>query len=193
MDEPVYAGFGKRLVAGVVDFIVLIPVIVLNIWLGSLSRTAAMLILVPMAFLYFGYEVYFHARFGQTIGKMAGGIRVLTTDGQRISFRHAFLRSSVDLAFAIISIAGSFMALMHFPNSEYTQLGWMGQTHRLEQLYPVWRGWTSIASDVWVWSEIFTVLFNRKRRAIHDFIAGTIVVVLEKGSPALIPELAPRK
>ena len=34
--------------------------------------------------------------------------------------------------------------------------------------------WLSYA---WMLSEVVTMLFNEKKRAIHDFIAGTVVVV----------------
>ena len=33
-----------------------------------------------------------------------------------------------------------------------------------------------IASTLWYVAELVTMLFNRKRRAVHDFIAGTVVV-----------------
>jgi uncharacterized RDD family membrane protein YckC len=29
--------------------------------------------------------------------------------------------------------------------------------------------------QIWVWSEVVVMLFNKRRRALHDFIAGTIV------------------
>jgi uncharacterized RDD family membrane protein YckC len=29
---------------------------------------------------------------------------------------------------------------------------------------------------VWIWSEIIVLLFNRRKRALHDFIAGTVVI-----------------
>jgi hypothetical protein len=34
------------------------------------------------------------------------------------------------------------------------------------------------ASALWFWAEFITMLTNRKRRAVHDFIAGSVVVRL---------------
>jgi uncharacterized RDD family membrane protein YckC len=33
-----------------------------------------------------------------------------------------------------------------------------------------------ITDTLWSWAEIITMLTNKKRRAVHDFIAGTVVV-----------------
>jgi len=30
--------------------------------------------------------------------------------------------------------------------------------------------------DVWYWSEIIVILFNKRNRALHDFLAGTVVI-----------------
>lgn len=34
----------------------------------------------------------------------------------------------------------------------------------------------NVVQQVWFWSEIVVLLSNKKRRAVHDFIAGTVVV-----------------
>jgi len=34
----------------------------------------------------------------------------------------------------------------------------------------------NILMQVWIWGEFLTMLFNKKRRAVHDFMAGTVVV-----------------
>ena len=30
--------------------------------------------------------------------------------------------------------------------------------------------------QIWFWGELIVLLFNKRRRAIHDFIAGTVVI-----------------
>jgi len=34
--------------------------------------------------------------------------------------------------------------------------------------------WVSIANNIWIWGEVIVLLFNEKRRAIHDFMAGIL-------------------
>src|SRR5437773_2795368 len=112
-----YAGFRYRLVANLVDFLVFLPGIGLFMWLHALSRTAALIIVAPMSALYFAYSVYFHKRWGQTLGKMAAGIQVVKENGDPIGWREALLRSSVDMVFSILTIVSSFIGLLAIPAS----------------------------------------------------------------------------
>ena len=34
----------------------------------------------------------------------------------------------------------------------------------------------TILSHIWIWSEVIVLLFNKRKRAIHDFMAGTVIV-----------------
>jgi uncharacterized RDD family membrane protein YckC len=43
-------------------------------------------------------------------------------------------------------------------------------------LYPSWYDLVTIGTNVWVWGELFVLLLNKRKRAIHDFIAGTVVI-----------------
>jgi hypothetical protein len=36
--------------------------------------------------------------------------------------------------------------------------------------------WLTLVPGFWFFAEVLTMLTNRKRRALHDFIAGTVVV-----------------
>lgn len=47
---------------------------------------------IAMIFIKIAYFTYFHGHTGQTIGKMALGIKVVDTQGAIISYRRAFLR-----------------------------------------------------------------------------------------------------
>jgi uncharacterized RDD family membrane protein YckC len=53
-------------------------------------------ILLPLAIILFiAYFAFFHGAWGQTIGKMIFGLRVITIDGQPLSFTRAFSRTIV--------------------------------------------------------------------------------------------------
>ncbi len=51
----------------------------------------------------------------------------------------------------------------------------MEQARRVQDLSPAYEV-LSFALNVWIWSEVIVLLFNRRKRALHDFIAGTVVV-----------------
>ena len=178
-----YAGFGKRFISALVDGLLFLPLLGLYFWLAPQSRVAAFL-LIPLNFLSYSiYSIYFHARYGQTLGKMAAGIRVLKTDGQPIGFREALLRSSVELGLGVLTCAGNLVAIAAISDDVYSRLSsnpFFQRTYAIEERIPTWGRWAGNLSVYWSWSELIVLLFNRKRRALHDFIAGTIVVVDNK-------------
>ncbi|MEX2214602.1 MAG: RDD family protein [Phycisphaeraceae bacterium] len=170
-----YATFWQRFWAMWIDFLVLLPVIALSMWLNEQSRAMAMLTVIPATSFFFAYTIYCHGRFGKTLGKHAMGIRVVLTNGQRIGWREAFLRSSVDIALSILGIIARFIALTKITDAEFNALEWLDRGKRLYDLEPPELAWVTVASQVWIWSELVIMLTNKERRALHDFIAGTVV------------------
>jgi uncharacterized RDD family membrane protein YckC len=61
-------------------------------------------------------------------------------------------------------------------DTEYQSLSFIQLSERLTALAPPWYKPAQWGQNVWVWSELIVLLTNRKRRALHDFIAGTVVV-----------------
>lgn len=137
---------------------------------------------VALGLLTLVYSIMFHAKWGQSLGKMAVGIRVTTLDGQRIGCKHAVLRYSVDLILYLVFVVGALMMIWTWSGPSYETLS-HADRHRLfternptEHLY-------SALSSVWTWSEVIVLLFNEKRRALHDLIAGTVVIQIRGEQP----------
>jgi hypothetical protein len=82
----------------------------------------------------------------------------------------------VDLLFSALSVLGLYVALATISDADYYVPGWLDRTKNLLAHYPNWLSWTSTASSIWAWSELIVMLCNQRRRSLHDFIAGTIVV-----------------
>lgn len=158
-----------------IDFFVLLPLMLVQGWLESFSKGTALVLVIPMAVAYAAYSIYCHGRFGQTVGKRVMGIRVVRTTGERIGWREAWLRSSIDVFFTALSVIGSFVALAAIGDADYYGVGWMQRAQNLAAHEPAWLAWTGTATQIWVWSELVVMLFNKRRRALHDFIAGTVV------------------
>jgi hypothetical protein len=49
---------------------------------------------------------------------------------------------------------------------------------------PRWYRYMGLLAGLWSWSELAVMLTNPERRALHDFIAGTIVIKQEYVPPA---------
>ncbi len=184
-----YAGFWKRLCAAILDVVVTLPVLLLLAWMNSISRELAMVLVLPTAFFFWFYVVAFHARFGATPGKMLVNIKVVRADDYAdIGWYEASLRSSVEIGFAAIGLVGQFIALSRMSSSEYQRLGAFEREIKLAELQPEWMLVLEAMVHVWYWSEMIVLLFNRRKRAIHDFIAGTVVIHSDTQPPIARPD-----
>ena len=111
-------------------------------------------------FSFITYSIILHALYGQTLGKKLWGVKVVNySDETSISFKQAIIRDSVPL----ILVIGGYLLL--FANLRDTNL--------LTELFVLLWMFSNI---IWAAAELFSALSNPKRRAVHDYMARTIVV-----------------
>lgn len=151
-------------------FAMLLDSIALMVLFGVVSSVAQWLgwWTVPVAvtyqyFSYITYSILCHGLAGKTLGKFLTGIVVIDakTEG-RIGFKHAALRDSVLLAINLV-------------NYVIVMIAWNGGGKLTETMQQTIM-WVGLFALVWGLLELITMLFNEKRRAIHDFIGGTVVI-----------------
>ena len=163
-----YRTFWPRFWAGFVDGLVFLPVTLFDKYLSSPAREPGVLIAWAI-FSYSAFWVYsvlMHARYGQTLGKKALGVKVLDVSEERIpSLRQAFLRDVVYVALSVFSlIFFIYLVAAHkYVDESVLENSLPGRIF----------GYASLG---WFLLEIATMLTNSKRRAFHDFIANTVVV-----------------
>jgi len=107
--------------------------------------------------------------------------RIVTVLGSSIGWYEALLRDSVGIAFGVISTVATLIGFLRVPESSWSH-HWMQQAKLLHDARPAWGRAAGTAAAVWSWSELVVLLLNRRRRALHDFIAGTVVI--RKGQPS---------
>ena len=175
--ERVYAGFWRRFCALWVDGFIVMPIGFFFMWLRGLDKTLAMAIVIPSTALLAMYHVYFDACYGGTLGKLAVGIRITKPDGSKIGWYEAFMRSAVNIAFALVTLSIEVWALSQVTHEDYSHAtGFVERMALLKPFRPSWSPVVLILQQVWGWSEVIVLLFNKRKRALHDFIAGTIVI-----------------
>jgi len=150
-------------------------------------------------FLYFGFTILFGlfiqalwafllVRFGATPGKMLMKIVILKDDMSQMGIREVLLRMSVDLAWGLLSTIGSILVFLSISFEEFRSLGFQQRSLFLLGKYPTWLIFVIVIQQYWMWSEVIVMFFNRRRKAIHDYIAGTIVVKRMKKSEKILSE-----
>lgn len=171
-----YAGFWRRFGALWIDALILSPLIGITLLLAQQTRMANLYWFLPGLAISLLYHVTLVRRFGGTPGTRILGMRMAMVDGAPVTLRAALLRHSVLFVLTLLSSVAMVLATLEMTDEEYFALGFLARTLRLVELAPDWYPWVSKLSQAWVWGEFVSMLFNRKRRAVQDFIGGTIVV-----------------
>lgn len=160
-----YQTFAPRLAALFINIFIFLPLGIFDIWIkeAEVSPIISYIWLPILNLAYPIYSIVMHGLYGQTLGKMAMKVRVVDVSEKPISFRHAFLREFPQLLFNFSLI---FIVLPQIPNSEgnieFSANPFGNVLYFLMMIYGI--------------ANIAVFLFNDKRRALHDFIAGTVVV-----------------
>ena len=161
----------RRLWAGLVDGAIFLPFG----WLDDVlwRNVASPMVLVPWfvlySFLMVGYSIGFHWAWGQTLGKRLAGVRVFNVAGGRLSFRQAALRDILPLSLTLVGVPMDVPKVAQGINPLLPQAGGLAGLSMF-QMFVLW------ASLAWFVVEVVTMLSNRRRRALHDFIAGSVVM-----------------
>jgi len=112
------------------------------------------------------YAIFMHGYFGQTIGKMIMDVKVLNHDTEtEINVKQALRRESVNLA---LNISWVLIILIVATSLELSGAISEGLSYEVIGF--------GILAMVWGISEFVTMLFNDKRRALHDYIGKTVIV-----------------
>lgn len=171
-----YAGFWRRFGAFWIDFLCFTPLIGFNFWMDSHFRLFQIWNFIPGLLIGLWFYVYLVQRYGGTPGKLLLNMRIVKLDGASVGYREAMLRYSVLFTLTVASSVAMAMATLNMTDAEYFALAWAEKAVRLSELAPTWNSWVTVLTNVWIWAEFVVMLTNKKRRAPHDFMAGTVVV-----------------
>lgn len=170
MIDDRYRTFWRRIGAALIDIIIFIPLSFLTEWVLSLQLPTpiAATYLVASSSTFLLYSILMHGLFGQTVGKMLARVKVVDLAETSLTVRQAILRDSPGL---VIQLAFMPMGLIHldwwiaFERGDLTEI-------------PQWFLVLGLGALLMFLLEVATMLTNKKRRAVHDFIAGSVVVKL---------------
>ena len=172
----VYVGFWRRLAAHWLDLAILLPfgAFVTRVpWRSEEGFVISHLAGLIIALL---FQVFLVKRFGGSPGKIILRMRITKLDGSPVGYKEAGIRYSVFFTLATLFSVGLIVAALSMPVSEYSQLTRETRMGQLELVAPIWYQQVKFVVGLWTMSEIVVLLTNKKRRAIRDYMAGTVVV-----------------
>jgi uncharacterized RDD family membrane protein YckC len=172
---PRYSTFWQRVGAYLIDFLILCPLLPLDYFFGGLSRMYHAYAFVPMELLGVFFYIFLAVRYGGTPGKLMLGLRIANLDGSRVGWKAAALRYA---PFWILEVAISVMTIMAtlaLTDEAYAALGYFERSDAMDEQQPMIMivTWLMFA---WMFACFVTMVVNDKRRTLHDFIAGTVVL-----------------
>lgn len=106
-----YASFGRRAVAKLIDHTVLMVLTTPMITIMEDKCTIAGAFLISLYMFPIAYSSGFLARFQATPGKMLLGLKVVNSDGGRLSEMQAFGRSCAELISSLLLYIGYLIAV----------------------------------------------------------------------------------
>jgi uncharacterized RDD family membrane protein YckC len=154
-----YAGFWKRCFAGLIDDLIFSVFIFSNVLLFyHLNNSLYYFISASISLVELFYDILFVYYKGATPGRMALGIKVLRTDGSKVTLYNTILRE----LFSIISLLIFVIANLVF-------------NHKVQ----IWLLISQVYFYVFL-GEYFMFFFNDMSKTLHDYIADTVVIDSKK-------------
>lgn len=166
MNEHKYSTFWPRFFAALIDTLIFIPVGSIYSYAFSHSTSVPLLILacVVNSSALLLYQIWMHGRFGQTLGKMVCKVVVLDVLERPLSMRQAVLRDIFSVILLPVGLLIDIPLVIQGVNVSVST-------------NPTTMDWVlGYSASIWLVVEIVSMLTNKKRRAVHDFIAGSVVI-----------------
>ena len=165
--EHKYQTFWRRFGAGLVDGILFLPITLLPDLIFDMSSSRNFIIAEIVFFTsWTSYVAIGHGIFGYTVGKKLCKVKLLDiNEKEPIGIPRALLRESVWILITVGLII--YLAIQTWERGYFTE----EEVTKYENFQMI--------STAWVIIELITMLSNYKRRALHDYIAGSVVVKAE--------------
>ena len=171
-----YVGFWRRFGAYWLDIIALSPLMALSIWGNENFRLFPLYLFIPSLLIGIWFYVYLVKKYGGTPGKLLLKIKIVKLNGQAVGYKEALLRYSVLFIFSTLLSLLLIITVLQISDSEYFSMNWQERGQYILHKASPWYFYINIMLNIWIWSEFIVMLTNKQRRALHDFIAGTIVI-----------------
>jgi len=173
-EEIEYAGFWIRVGAAIIDTFVFIPIIIIGFY--NLFSVKSIFLLFILTLCQNLYKPLMEWRYGATLGKMACNIKVVNQDMKPISIDQSFGRFIPWVISAVITLISSTNMYL---SSNFQYLDSFSKLSEFSQ------DGSSINTISTVYSFLFLIMvccvaFDSRKRGLHDMIAKTFCIKINK-------------
>jgi uncharacterized RDD family membrane protein YckC len=163
-----YSTLGNRIVALIIDVFVISPVVIISIYASEFGAPEWVgFLMIPLeSVIIIGYTVLLHWKYGQTVGKMVAKVKVVDISEGPITFGQALLRDIAFIVDGVVGVAVSYSLI-------FSGFGLTSEEYRAVADYLL------VPISIWLLVDTIVCLRSPKRRALHDLIAGTVVLRLD--------------
>jgi uncharacterized RDD family membrane protein YckC len=175
-DVMEYGGFWRRLGAVLLDALILSPLALAQMLMLGDTHLAYVYYALPGLAITLVFHVYLVQRFGGTPGKRILGMRIANLDGTPVTTRTAFIRYSPLFALAVLSTISTALMSRSLGADGLEGLSYMEKMMALNGHQSIWAKVVGWIMQAWYIVGAITLAANSRKRAVHDFIAGTVVL-----------------
>ena len=175
-EKPKYAGFFQRLGSLLIDAMILMPISFFVMWGNEQSRLFTLYYFIPGLIIMFLYHIYLVKEYGGTPGKLLLNIKITKLDETNVGYKEAIIRQIINLILGVALQVYTILTILNMTDEEYFSYNWVTRGQAIIEYSPMWYYIILALTNIWVYSEFIVMLTNKERRAIHDFMAGTIVI-----------------
>jgi uncharacterized RDD family membrane protein YckC len=171
-----YRTLSRRIFSGIIDGgLCIIPASIFILFFGIKKISGRYIIVVlliqALSTIYNTIAVW---RYGTTVGKKLLGLEIIRSkDENKPKILNSVLRELLNMLNLLVYIGLFVFTVVQ------RDMALGDKIIRSQERYALW-GYISIIMMVITYSELVTAVFSLKRRAVHDFIGGTVVVKTEK-------------
>lgn len=171
-----YGGFWRRLLAAIIDGFILAPVGITTLVLLSYTHRAFLFMTLPTLLISLFFYVYLTHRYGGTPGKRILLMRITNLDGSPVALTTAFIRYSPYLLISLISDVSTLIMTRNLAGIGFEEMSLLEKMAAIGRHGPAWGEYFNYVMWAWYLAVIISIVASARKRALHDYIAGTVVL-----------------
>jgi uncharacterized RDD family membrane protein YckC len=172
-DFTKYQTISRRIIAGIIDTNIILIYNIIVIILLIIFRTKYNFLIFNLISILsiYAYTIIMTKKYGATIGKILSGVEVVDYKSEmKINWSQSIRRELINILSAIFYISSIlYFTILNSNISSDLYLKFSEENIIIKVIDNIFNGI--------IFLELFTSLFSKKRRAIHDLLGSTVVII----------------